>query len=183
MLRHSFARSFADSSAGRIRRSTLRIAAATTVATLLAACGTAPLSFINDRQVYYRAQINRYPVFVVAIDGKSPSFRPVPITVGDHVLTLDAQPVAGFAEPVKKTYPMTVAACTRYYIAAQRTSPLLQDWELVVERTFPVAGCDPAKELEKARIAAARGEQPPLSSSIDSSAAVAALQSTPSDAR
>ena len=65
----------------------------------------------------------------------------------------DAVPVAGFSLPVQKRVSMTVAPCTRYYVAAQRRSPLLQDWEFVVEETWPVAGCDPAKEIEKARTA------------------------------
>lgn len=164
-------------------QSLLRVAAAVAITTTLAACGTAPLSFLNDRQVYYKAELHRYPVFVVAVDGKSSAIRPVPITVGEHVLTLDAQPVAGFSLPVQKVYPMTIAACTRYYIAAQRTSPLTQDWNLVVEQTWPVAGCDPAQELEKARIAAARGEQPPLRSSIESTPVLASKSVAQSDSR
>lgn len=138
-----------------IRASTL-LAAGLAAATL-AGCGTAPLSYLNDRQVYYKAVINRYPVRVVAIDGSYQTFKPVPISPGEHVLTIDAVPVAGFSVPVQKVYPMTIEPCMRYYIAAQRRSPVIQDWDLVVEQTWPVAGCDPAKEIEKAKTAAATG--------------------------
>ena len=135
-----------------IRRS-LRLGATVLVGATLAACTAAPLSYLYDRQVYYKAVLNRYPLRVVAVDGSYQTFNPVPIAPGEHLLTLDAIPVAGFSQPTQKQYPMTVAPCTRYYIAAQRTSPLVQDWDLVVEETWPVAGCDPAKELEKAKVA------------------------------
>ncbi len=173
--------SILDRGAGRIVRLTA-FAAATS---LLAACGTAPLSYVNDRQVYFKAELNRYPVYVVSVDGTSSTFRPLPITAGEHTLALDAQPVAGFSQPLRKVYPISIAPCTRYYIAAQRTSPLTQDWDLIVEKTFPVAGCDPDKELEKARQAAAQGKQPPLSSAIESASptAVALNPSPPAEVR
>jgi hypothetical protein len=148
-------------------RSFARLGAATIIVATLSACSSAPLSYLNDRQVYYKAVLNRYPVRVVAIDGAYQSFKPVPIAPGPHLLTLDAVPVAGFSLPIQKQYPFEVAPCTRYYIAAQRASPLTQDWSLVVEETWPVAGCDPAKELEKARVAHGLGKPVPASSAID----------------
>lgn len=158
-------------------RGAARVAAAGLMAAALAAalagCAAAPLSFLNDRQVYYRAVINRYPVLVVAVDGSYTAFRPVPIAPGPHLLTIDALPVAGFSVPVQKRYPITIAPCTRYYLAAQRTSPLTQDWELVVEETWPVAGCDPATELEKAKTAAISGRSAPASSVLDRSSTMA----------
>jgi hypothetical protein len=122
-------------------------------ATLLAACGTAPLSYLNDRQVNDRAQLHRFPVLVTQIDGKGTTFEPVPIAPGVHQVVMEAPPVAGFTLPVRKVYPMTIEPCTRYYIAAQRAAKFTQDWDLVIEVTYPVAGCDPAKELQKAGIA------------------------------
>ncbi len=147
-------------------RPALGLAFGGVVATLVAACGTAPDSFLYDRQVYYRATLNRYPVQIVSIDGTSPSAHPAPVTMGDHRLAIDAPPVAGFALPVRKVYSLTVAPCTRYYLAAQRPSRLSQDWDLIVEQTVASGGCDPAQELQKAREAAARGEQPPITSSV-----------------
>ncbi len=132
----------------------LRRAACAAAFLALAGCAAAPLSYLNDGQVYHRAVLNRFPLRVVAVDGQYTAFRPVPIAPGLHSVVLAAVPVAGFHVPVEKVYPMTIAPCTRYYVAAQRRSPLLQDWDLVVEETYPVAGCDPAQELEKAKIAA-----------------------------
>ena len=146
-------------------RSLPRLAIAATTLAVLAGCTTAPLSYINDRQVYYRAVLHRYPVFVDAVDGVSTAFRPIPIGPGVHQVKIEALPVAGFSQTVQKTYPMKIEPCTRYYIAAQRTSPLTQDWDLVVEETWPVAGCDPEKEWAKARASAPANS---LTSSIES---------------
>ena len=143
--------------ATRPARRLVRLGGAALIVATLAACTSAPLSYLNDRQVYYKTVLNRYPVRVVSIDGSYQTFNPVPIAPGEHLLTLDAAPVAGFSQPTQKQYPLTIAPCTRYYIAAQRTSPLTQDWNLVVEETWPVAGCDPAKEIEKAKIAGLPG--------------------------
>ena len=147
----------------------LRAPSLIAVAAVLAGCTSAPLSFINDGYVYHRQVLNRFPVRVVAIDGSYTAFRPVPISPGMHSLLLAAAPVAGFRVPREKTYPINIAPCTRYYIAAQRTSPLLQDWDLVVEETYPVAGCNPAQEIEKAKTAAISGLTPQASSTIEAS--------------
>ncbi len=138
----------------------------------LAGCGSAPLSYVYDNQVYYRAIRDRYPVSILAIDGSSPAFRPVPITPGEHVMRLDAAAVGGFSERVTKNYPFTVEPCTRYYIAAQRETALSQDWQLVVERTFPVGGCDADAERAKAETAAISGLPLPASSVVQSVAAI-----------
>jgi hypothetical protein len=130
-----------------------RLAVAAATLAVLAGCGTAPLSFLNDRQVYYKAELHRYPVFVEAVDGVSTAFRPVPIAPGEHLVRFDAPAVAGFSQPVEKTFPMNIAPCTRYYVAAQRSSAFNQDWNLVIEQTWPVAGCDPDKEWAKAKTA------------------------------
>lgn len=166
-----------SSAAGRA----VGLAAAGVAVAVLAGCATAPVSYLYDRQVYYKATLNRYPVSIVTIDGSSPSIRPQPVTMGEHVVVLAAQPVAGFFEPLRKTYPLTIAPCTRYYLAAQRQSPLLQDWDLVVEQTWPSGGCDPAKELAKARAAAAAGQQPPLTSTVEALTAPASPQGGPGD--
>lgn len=137
----------------------------------LSGCASAPLSFVYDQQVYHRQVLNRFPVRLLAIDGSYAAFHPVPIAPGMHSLLLAASPVAGFRVPPEKTYPMNIAPCTYYYLAAQRASPLLQDWELVVEETYPVAGCNPAQELEKAKTAAISGVAPQASSVLETTSA------------
>ena len=158
--------SFPVAVASRGTRAAIRWPIAVLAAVTLAACAGAPVSYLYDNQVYYRAIRDRFPVFVLEIDGSSPAFRPVPITPGQHLLRLDAQAVGGFGERVSKTYPITIEPCTRYYLAAQRQSQISQDWELVVERTFPVGGCDPAAERERAKTSAISAM--PASSFIES---------------
>ncbi len=128
------------------------LAAAVVASAALAGCAnsSAPLSFLNDEQVTQRAQLHRYPVFVTAVDGRSTGFRPVPISPGQHLVTMDAPPVGGLTQPVQKTIPMTIEPCTRYYLAAQRDSALTQDWHLVIEDQLPVGGCNPDEERRKA---------------------------------
>lgn len=121
------------------------------LATVLAGCaGTAPLSVLDDGRVYYRAVLNRFPVIVTRIDDESNVFRKPVLPPGEHRVRFSAAPVAGFTQPVEKTYLMNIAPCTRYYVAAQRSSKIEQDWDLVVERTDEVGGCDPTKEWQKA---------------------------------
>lgn len=133
--------------------STSRLASAGAVVAAvltLAACGTAPLSQLDDGQVYYRAQLNRYPVYVTAIDGKGNLNRNPQIDPGAHDVSFTTRPVAGFRIPVEKTYAMRIDACTRYYVAAHRDNSIAQNWDLVIEKSEPVGGCDPAKEWQKA---------------------------------
>ena len=54
---------------------------------------------------------------------------------------------------VQKTYPVAILPCTEYYFAADRVNNLTQDWELVLEDTRPVGGCNAAEEMKKAGLA------------------------------
>jgi|SRR5271170_5108190 len=128
------------------------ILTALAAAAILTGCETAPLSFIHDGSVYYHAQMFRYPVTVIAIDGDGAmTTRPLPVAPGEHMITFAAPPVAHFRDPVMKVYPMNIAACTRYYVAAQRVNSLSQDWDLVVEEVEPVGPCNPQDEMRKAQ--------------------------------
>ncbi len=129
----------------------------------LTGCSSIPLSFIQDRQVSERTALNRYPLEVLAIDGvyvpsdRGPNSHSQPISPGMHTVLFAAPPVAHDHFPVEKAYPMEIAPCTRYYVAADRENRLKRDWSLVVEYTSPEGNCDPAEELRKA---AAAGGQP-----------------------
>jgi hypothetical protein len=46
---------------------------------------------------------------------------------------------------------LAVAPCTRYYVASRREAPTAREWKLVVSHQEPVGGCDPARELAKAK--------------------------------
>jgi hypothetical protein len=125
----------------------------TTALALLAlgACSTAPLSYLNDRQVTERTVISRVSVRVVMVDGISPVISPVAISPGVHHLVVAAAPATGFSVYVEKPVTMTIAPCTRYYIAGDRPNRLLPEWSFVVEDTAQVGGCDVQEEEKKAR--------------------------------
>jgi hypothetical protein len=113
-----------------------------------AGCGTAPLSYV-DGNLYHRALLNRYPARIISIDGDFSLQNPRQVSPGPHTFIIEAQPVAGFRGPVQKALALNFKPYTRYYLAADRGSPLTQDWSLAIDYEEPVAGCDPAKELTK----------------------------------
>jgi hypothetical protein len=117
----------------------------------LGACSTAPQSYIANEPVLERTHIDRYRVVAVAIDGLyRTDERRLPVTPGPHMVTFSAPPVFNFPI-VQKTYPIAIAPCTEYYFAADRANRLAQDWTLVLEDTRPVAGCNAARELDRAK--------------------------------
>jgi hypothetical protein len=124
-----------------------------------AGCGTAPLSYVDGNR-YHRALLNRYPVRIISIDGDFSLQNPRQLSPGAHTLIIEARPVAGFRLPVQKAFALNIKPCTRYYLAADRDSPLTQDWSLAIDYDEPVAGCDPAKELAKAGREAATPTEP-----------------------
>jgi hypothetical protein len=135
-------------------RSSIRawFAAAPTVvlAAALAACGTAPLSYL-DGHLLDRSTLNRYPVRIVSVDGQIEFRNPVQVAPGEHWVVVEAAPGGGVRLQSQQSFVLKVEPCTRYYLAADRRSPLLEEWQLVVERTEPVGSCDPQEEMKKAR--------------------------------
>jgi hypothetical protein len=127
----------------------------------LSACSTAPLSYIYAHQVTDRADIFRYPVTVMEVDGVSTLQNPIPIAPGPHKFVIAAPPITRTADPVLRAYTLDIAPCTRYYIAANRQGKLAREWDLVIEATESVGGCDPQEELRKAAaVVAAAGPAP-----------------------
>ena len=121
---------------------------------LLGACAAAPQSYIDNDRVVERTHLARYRVVVVAIDGDyRTTERRMPVTPGQHQVIFSAPPAGHFSVSVQKTYPVAILPCTEYYFAADRVNNLTQDWELVLEDTRPVGGCNAAEEMKKAGLA------------------------------
>jgi hypothetical protein len=117
--------------------------------TMLSACAaSAPLSFLEGRP-YHRTNPLRYPVRVISVDGDFSVQRSRPVYAGMHTLIVETAPVAGFRTAGQQAIPFKVQPCTRYYLAAERATSLSQDWQLVVDETGPVAGCNPEEEIAK----------------------------------
>jgi len=130
---------------------------------VLAGCGSAPLSFVDGSLYHHQTTRNRYPVRIISIDRDFSLQNPRQLSPGPHRLVIEARPVAGFRVPMQKSYVLNIEPCTRYYLAADRDTPLTQDWNLAIDYEEPVSGCDPAKELAKAgsEVETATPEKPP----------------------
>jgi hypothetical protein len=98
---------------------------------------------VLDGQLHTRAHLNRYPVTISAVDGNYSTVNPRYIDSGEHRLTIEAPPVAGFSQSVRKEFTFKVERCVRYWLAAQRATSLTQDYELVIDHAEPVPGCAP----------------------------------------
>jgi hypothetical protein len=74
---------------------------------------------------YHRANLYTYPTRVTHVDGRSTMFgeNPVPIEPGEHVITLEAAPVAGFRQPESRDMKLLVEPCKRYYLCCSARSP------------------------------------------------------------
>lgn len=140
-----------------------RIAAIAAVVFWLAGCASSySLSSVNPLPSHFRnAFDNRFfeldtdetsqagivESALVRVDGRATGRRDV--APGDRLLTFNLYGGNGRA-PVQQTYRMTVAPCTQYIVRpTSDTAP-----RMVVVRANRTPGCDPAAELEKAKIAA-----------------------------
>ena len=115
----------------------------------LAACTTAPLSFLVGRPLT-KTDMTLYPVRIVSVDGAHDYNVPAAIAPGVHEVVLEAAPGRGALNGVQKTFTLEIKPCTRYFLAARRDSPMSSDWALVVDSTETVGGCSPEEEFRKA---------------------------------
>jgi hypothetical protein len=117
----------------------------------LAGCASAPLSFIVG-EPQTRTDQNLFPVRVVSVDRQiyfgTPN-QPVQIAPGPRSLVLEATGGSSAGGSAQRTYVLNVDPCTRYYLVAKRAGQMQFDWDLLVERKEPVAGCDPEEERKK----------------------------------
>ncbi|MBL8518612.1 MAG: hypothetical protein JNM76_16735 [Betaproteobacteria bacterium] len=117
---------------------------------MLTACGTAPMSLLEG-EPYHRTHLNRYPVNIVAVNGKFSTQHPRQVYAGVSTIIVEAAPVGGMRVAKQQALAFKAQPCTRYYLAAERETSLSQDWKLVVDHTEPVGGCNPDEEIEKSK--------------------------------
>jgi len=120
-----------------------RMVALLALALAFAGCASIPenASYLyGDR--YYRANIHTFPTLISAVDGRStmPHSVPVPVDPGEHVITLDTAPTAGFRIGEPRELRLKVEPCKRYYIVAERDNRLLQNWRPVIEHVEDSGG-------------------------------------------
>lgn len=115
---------------------------------------------VLDGNLYTRANLNRYPVSIVAVDGEYSTITPRRVDAGVRRLTVDAPPVANFREPVRKEFEFKVEKCVRYWLAAQRATSLTPDYELVIDHAEPVPGCMPYGQRVESTVMPAQIDRP-----------------------
>ena len=117
------------------------------LAGLVSACGSLTnTAYLDGAHEFGRADFKLHPVRVLAIDGDyTIDVNPVRAEPGLRKVRVEAAPVAGFREPTVKDVELSIAPCTRYYLAARRENPLMQDFQLVVQFTESIPDCMIAK--------------------------------------
>ena len=98
---------------------------------------------VLDGNLHTRTHMNRFPVAITAVDGVYSLQNPRYVDAGLRRLTVEAPPVGGMREPVRKDFDFRVERCVRYWLAAQRATALSPDFELVIDHAELVPGCQP----------------------------------------
>ncbi len=129
----------------------------------LSACSIlakAPLSFLEAKPDSVIHSSSQYPVRVISVDGSIKFSMPVQIAPGERDLVLEAMPSRSALGSKQKKFRLNIAPCTRYFLLAQRDSPMQADWQLTIHSTEVVSSCDPVEELKK-EVAEAKVNQLP----------------------
>lgn len=128
------------SSLKRTRR-LLSSGAAAAAALLWAGCASVgPVALISGK-LQTRTALDLEPVMIISIDGESRLDDPSWIDPGVHTIVLQPPPPRGHRFGRQMSLELKVEPCTRYYLAARRSNPLLAEWSPIVERTEPLSPC------------------------------------------
>lgn len=117
-----------------------------TTIVVLGACASASDNFhysqvVGDR--YFKTNIDTYPVDIAAVDGRNYLGRmPVLVDPGVRQIVVQGPPTVVDLR-LTRDIALDVKPCTRYYLVAQKASPLENDFEVRVDFEQPIAGCTP----------------------------------------
>ncbi|WP_395007500.1 hypothetical protein [Undibacterium sp.] len=128
------------------RMSVLALLASLSACSILA---KAPLSYLEAKPDSAIHSSSQYPVRVVSVDGSIQFSMPVQIAPGERDLVLEAMPSRSALGSKQKKFRLKIAPCTRYFLLAQRDTPMQADWQLIIHSTEVVSACDPVEELKK----------------------------------
>ena len=111
----------------------------------LAGCATQqPFSYINGNK-WHRAEMNSFSVIVLDVDGKSTTQNPVVVDPGRRVIRVQGPPGTRLGRGEDRSFTLDVEPCTHYYLKAVKKSPLLDDFEPMVDYKAAIPGCSPGK--------------------------------------
>lgn len=82
------------------------------------------------------------PAFVMKIDGSNVDLgRADPVPPGKHSVEVSIPGPPGMSDPDRDTLEIDAKPCTRYYLAARRSSPTARDWKAFVAESGPIGEC------------------------------------------
>jgi len=83
-----------------------------------------------------------HPAFVVKIDGRDMSIdRSEPVAPGMRTVVVSIPGSKGMSNPGRATLEVDAKPCTRYYLAARRSSRTARDWSAFVAASEPIGEC------------------------------------------
>lgn len=110
----------------------------------LAACATTPEAGKPAEVTGMLSDVvvpNRSATGILSVDGKNVEGKVIAIQSGMRSVMFHALPIPGHRGGERRTLELAVKPCTRYYINAQRKTPQAMDWDPVVGKEEPMAGC------------------------------------------
>ena len=109
--------------------------------TALAACASHE-SILTGYLYQPPVEINRFPLQIVAVDGRSRLDNKYRVEPGIHTLTLSSlQSLRGNVVVRQQTEEFDVQPCKYYYLAAQHENRILDRWQMVIDYVGDIPGC------------------------------------------
>ena len=82
------------------------------------------------------------PAFIVKIDGHDVAIdRSEPVPPGMRTVVVSVPGPKGMSNPSRATLTIDAKPCTRYFVAARRSSPTARDWSAFVAASEPIGEC------------------------------------------
>jgi hypothetical protein len=82
------------------------------------------------------------PAFIMKIDGRNIEMgRNDPVKPGTRSVEVSIPGPPGMSESDRDTLSVDAKPCTRYYLAAKRSSPTARDWRAFISTSEPIGEC------------------------------------------
>lgn len=108
----------------------------------LTACTPSHESILTGYLYLPPVELNRFPLQIVAVDGRSRLDNKYRVEPGVHTLTLSSlQSLRRNVVIREQVVEFNVEPCKYYYLAAQHENRLLDQWQMVIDYMDDIPGC------------------------------------------